>query len=366
MSVNIGFPETLGNLLSSAVGRRGRDYILLGRVGPHPNFRRSHHGGVPMPRLSGLRHLGCGNLFERVYFRRVRTSSIFVRCGYGRQCESASRSIRRVSGLLCVADTEVDTSIFDGRCEDGTRCVINVPLTPAVVLGMMAKAETALAPPVEAFVSTSLSLKKVLLVLLLYNIGLVNDSSQTPACCWRLDHARITIMMVKLSSSRIARISFVPHAPPTPPPSRISRSDFGRYFELAMTRSGYELVTNPIPFDAVALGSDETPAASTTDSLVTCENDEGNNDDECPESRLQKSGSMQMKVRDARDVYSILICGLEGTHSESTNRCAVVDEKKTLHYRLEKQQQRRLHLSFVIRRKSTSVGNAKARVNDHK
>lgn len=55
-------------------------------------------------------------------------------------------------------------------------------------------------------------------------------------------------------------------------------------------------MTNPIPFDAVALGSDETPAASTTDSLVTCENDAGNNDDECPDSRLQKSGSMQMKV----------------------------------------------------------------------
>lgn len=56
-------------------------------------------------------------------------------------------------------------------------------------------------------------------------------------------------------------------------------------------------MTNPIPFDAVALGSDETPAASTTDSLVTCENEAGNNDDECPDSRLQKSGSMQMKVR---------------------------------------------------------------------
>lgn len=70
-----------------------------------------------------------------------------------------------------------------------------------------------------------------------------------------------------------------------------------RYFELALTRSGYELVTNPIPFDAVALGSDETPAASTTDSLVTCENEAGNNDDECPDSRLQMSGSMQMKVR---------------------------------------------------------------------
>lgn len=55
-------------------------------------------------------------------------------------------------------------------------------------------------------------------------------------------------------------------------------------------------MTNPIPFDAVALGSDETPAASTTDSLVTCENDAGNNDDECPDSRLRKSGSMQMKV----------------------------------------------------------------------
>lgn len=66
------------------------------------------------------------------------------------------------------------------------------------------------------------------------------------------------------------------------------------------------LVTNPIPFDAVALGSDETPAASTTDSLVTCENDEGNNDDECPDNRLQRSGSMQMKVRDARGENFVL------------------------------------------------------------
>lgn len=70
-----------------------------------------------------------------------------------------------------------------------------------------------------------------------------------------------------------------------------------RYFELALTRSGYELVTNPIPFDAVALGSDEVPAETTTSSLVTCENDAGNNEDECPDSRLEQSGSMQMKVR---------------------------------------------------------------------
>lgn len=69
-----------------------------------------------------------------------------------------------------------------------------------------------------------------------------------------------------------------------------------RFFELALTRSGYELVTDPIPFDAVALGSDELPAVSTTDSLVTCENDAGNNDDECPDSRLENSGSLQMKV----------------------------------------------------------------------
>lgn len=70
-----------------------------------------------------------------------------------------------------------------------------------------------------------------------------------------------------------------------------------RYFELALTRSGYEMVTNPIPFDAVALGSDEQPAVITTDSLVTCENDAGNNDDECPDSRLKQSGSIQMKVK---------------------------------------------------------------------
>ena len=57
------------------------------------------------------------------------------------------------------------------------------------------------------------------------------------------------------------------------------------------------MVTDPIPFDAVALGSDELPAVSTTDSLVTCENDAGNNDDECPDSRLENSGSLQMKVR---------------------------------------------------------------------
>lgn len=69
-----------------------------------------------------------------------------------------------------------------------------------------------------------------------------------------------------------------------------------RYFNLALTRSGYELVTDPIPYDAVALGSDEQPANITTDSLVMCENDAGNNDDECPDSRLQRSGSMQMKV----------------------------------------------------------------------
>lgn len=56
-------------------------------------------------------------------------------------------------------------------------------------------------------------------------------------------------------------------------------------------------MTNPIPFDAVALGSDEVPATTTTQSLVTCENDDGDNNDECPAERLEKSGSMQMKVR---------------------------------------------------------------------
>lgn len=69
------------------------------------------------------------------------------------------------------------------------------------------------------------------------------------------------------------------------------------YFELRLTRSGYGLVTDPIPFNAFALGEDETPALTTTASLVTCENDGSNNDDECPTSRLEKSGSMQMKVR---------------------------------------------------------------------
>lgn len=81
---------------------------------------------------------------------------------------------------------------------------------------------------------------------------------------------------------------------------------YNRYFELALTRSGYELVTDPIPFDAVALGSDELPAVSTTDSLVTCENDAGNNDDECPDSRLENSGSLQMKARN--DLYTSTIC----------------------------------------------------------
>ena len=65
---------------------------------------------------------------------------------------------------------------------------------------------------------------------------------------------------------------------------------------MALTRSGYELVTDPIPFDAVALGSEEQPTVTTTESFVMCENDAGNNGDECPDSRLVKSGSIQMKV----------------------------------------------------------------------
>lgn len=83
-----------------------------------------------------------------------------------------------------------------------------------------------------------------------------------------------------------------------------------RYFELALTRSGYDLVTAPIPFDAVALGSDEQPAATTTESLVTCENDAGSNDDECPDSRIQKSGSMEMKVRAGPCPYVHQLCSL--------------------------------------------------------
>lgn len=56
-------------------------------------------------------------------------------------------------------------------------------------------------------------------------------------------------------------------------------------------------MTDPIPFDAVALGTDEIPKTTTSESLVTCENKDGDNDDECPVTRLEKSGSMQMKVR---------------------------------------------------------------------
>lgn len=55
-------------------------------------------------------------------------------------------------------------------------------------------------------------------------------------------------------------------------------------------------MTDPIPFDAVALGSEERPAVTTTDSLVMCENVAANNFESCPDSRLVKSGSMQMKV----------------------------------------------------------------------
>lgn len=70
-----------------------------------------------------------------------------------------------------------------------------------------------------------------------------------------------------------------------------------RYFELRLTRSGYGAVTDPIPFNAAALGSDEVPAMTTSESRVTCENVDGDNDGECDDDRLQSSGSMQMKVR---------------------------------------------------------------------
>lgn len=71
-----------------------------------------------------------------------------------------------------------------------------------------------------------------------------------------------------------------------------------RYFTLRLTRSGYGLDTDPIPFDAVALGSDEVPATITAESLVTCERDAGDvSDSICSQDRLEKSGSMQMKVR---------------------------------------------------------------------
>lgn len=65
---------------------------------------------------------------------------------------------------------------------------------------------------------------------------------------------------------------------------------------LRLTRSGIPLDTMPIPFDAVALGSDELPADNSLSSFVTCENDAGTNDETCDGDRLVRSGSMQMKV----------------------------------------------------------------------
>ncbi len=69
-----------------------------------------------------------------------------------------------------------------------------------------------------------------------------------------------------------------------------------RYFKLRLTRSGIPLDTDPIPFNAVALGSDEEPAGTTEDSLVTCESESDDEESTCPQARLENSGSMQMKV----------------------------------------------------------------------
>lgn len=93
-----------------------------------------------------------------------------------------------------------------------------------------------------------------------------------------------------------AFLSLIPIPTHPRPPATVSIATINSYFELRLTRSGYGLVSDPIPFNAFALGADERPDVSTLDSLVTCEND-GSNDDTCPSLRLGKSGSMQMKVR---------------------------------------------------------------------
>ncbi|CAM9849342.1 unnamed protein product [Phaeothamnion confervicola] len=68
------------------------------------------------------------------------------------------------------------------------------------------------------------------------------------------------------------------------------------YFKLQLTRAGSMLQTDPIPFDAVATVDLEEPDSTPLLSQVTCENTDGSNQDTCPDSRLQKSGSLQMKL----------------------------------------------------------------------
>lgn len=102
------------------------------------------------------------------------------------------------------------------------------------------------------------------------------------------------------SQSLRSRLSFAHTKSPVLPllsPVSSSAAVINRYFELRLTRSGFGPVTDPIPFDAVAMGSDEVPATTTLSSLVTCENADGSHFAECDQQRLQNSGSMQMKVR---------------------------------------------------------------------
>jgi len=66
----------------------------------------------------------------------------------------------------------------------------------------------------------------------------------------------------------------------------------GGYFSLTLRRSSYDLTTDFIPYDAVAMASEETPAASGQEnSTVFCKES-----DYCSEWRIKESGSMQSKM----------------------------------------------------------------------
>jgi len=68
------------------------------------------------------------------------------------------------------------------------------------------------------------------------------------------------------------------------------------YFALRLTRSGVDLITDPIPFNAPALASEEIPHKDIYMSKTYCENYEDENLAYCPTSRLLTSGSMQSKM----------------------------------------------------------------------
>jgi len=85
----------------------------------------------------------------------------------------------------------------------------------------------------------------------------------------------------------------------------------GGYFKLTLRKFNMDYVTDPIPFDAVAMGNEEV-GDDTDDSKVHCIQHDGDIHGLCPTARLEASGSMEKKVEQLSIVDDVVVSRGDG------------------------------------------------------